>query len=199
MSYTFPAGFYGDVRIEDVAESSIQVTLGEVEEMKERSYRAAFVRVYDGSMWYYASTTDIEAIQSEIDRLTTLGTPSPSIDEDPIVARFEVNSGDHCTFTGAADISSVTMGEKQGLLASYGTVFEAREYVGMWRANYVDQHKVKHFTSSKGADLSFDTQQVGFRVSFELADGDRRCREMYELAGDAFAPLAGHQDATLAR
>ena len=63
MDVKFPNGFYGDLRVEDVSETMLQVTLGNWEEIKERSYQAAFIRLYDGTRWYYASTTDVGSLQ----------------------------------------------------------------------------------------------------------------------------------------
>jgi TldD protein len=86
--YDFPTGLYTDVRIEDVFETSIQVTLGEVEERKEKAYRAAFVRVYDGQRWYYAATSDLDGIQAEIDELAAMASPQPAIAQHPVVRAF---------------------------------------------------------------------------------------------------------------
>ena len=47
MGYDFPPGFYGDVRTEEVFETAVQSTLGSFDEMKERSYSASFVGLYD--------------------------------------------------------------------------------------------------------------------------------------------------------
>jgi predicted Zn-dependent protease len=197
VSYLFPAGFYGDVRIEDVFETSIQVTLGDVEEMRERPYKAAFVRLFDGKMWYYASTTDLSDVQHEIDRLAAMGTPSGDIATHPVVVRYEVNTGDHRTFAGDKDIATVPIARKMELLTGYADLLDGKKYVGMWRAMYVDQRKAKHFVSSKGADLTFDTQRVGFRLYFELAEGDKRCRERFDSASDALGPLQGHEAAAV--
>lgn len=77
--FQFPDGLYTDVRIEDVFESKIQITLKNLENMKEQSYRAAFIRVFDGGRWYYAATTSSDNVQGEIDRLATMATKNHSI------------------------------------------------------------------------------------------------------------------------
>ena len=46
--YKFAKDLYTDVRIEDVFETKIGVTLGKLDEMKERRYKAAFIRIFDG-------------------------------------------------------------------------------------------------------------------------------------------------------
>ena len=49
--FQFPDGLYTDVRVEDVFESKIQITLKNLENLKEQSYKAAFIRVFDGGRW----------------------------------------------------------------------------------------------------------------------------------------------------
>ena len=196
MKYDFPAGFYGDVRIEDVFEAMIQTTLGTFDEIKERSYRAAFIRLFDGRVWYYASTTEVASIQSEIDRLASVGTSNTEIDSHPVVRRLEVNNGEYLSFV-TTDVQKVPIEKKVDLLKSYYSQIEGKEYVGVWRANYVDQRKVKTFTSSKGSDLLFDTQRAGFRIGFELTSEERKFRERYDFALDSFDPLGGRQQKLL--
>ncbi|NMR96547.1 TldD/PmbA family protein, partial [Vibrio parahaemolyticus] len=64
--FKFPKGLYTDVRIEDVYETKIIYSMGEIEESKERTHRAAFIRIFDGEKWYYNSISNAEDIQAEI-------------------------------------------------------------------------------------------------------------------------------------
>lgn len=41
--------------------------------MKTRVERRAFLRVYDGKLWYYASVTDLEHLQKALDGLLGCG------------------------------------------------------------------------------------------------------------------------------
>jgi TldD protein len=182
MGYAYPDDLYCDVRIEDVAETMLQNTLGTWDQVRERAYRAAFVRVYDGSRWYYASTTEVESIQDEIDRLAALSTPNPSVHDDPAIRLLETNTGDHRVFTGDADITTVDIDRKVELLSSYFPHVADKPYVDVWRGAYVDQHVVKTFSSSKGADLTFDYQRVGFRILFQLSNGDDNFTDMFDKA-----------------
>jgi len=189
--YDFPTGLYTDVRIEDVFETAIQVTLGEVEQRKEKAYRAAFVRVYDGQRWYYAATSDLDAIQAEIDGLAAMATPVAAIAEHPVVHAFEANQEHTLRFTGEDDVSQVPQGEKFALLAGYWPLVDGQPDVAMWRANYIDRRVVKHFLSSKGADLRFDAQRCGFRFTLSLADGEKKMMESYDRGTDRFQDLYG--------
>ena len=48
--YKFPENLYTDVRIEDIFETIIVFTLGDLDECKERKYKAAFIRIFDGKI-----------------------------------------------------------------------------------------------------------------------------------------------------
>jgi len=191
MNVRFPDGFYGDIRIEDVFETMLQVTLSNWEQIKERAYKAAFIRLYDGKRWYYASTTDVDALQSEIDSLAAMGTPNAAIADDPIVRLYETNTGNHQSFTGEDDVRSVSLADKRGLLESYIPLVDGKPYVELWRANYIDQHVVKTFVSSKGADFTHDYQRTGFRIFFKLSHGEEKFGEMYDQAANYFRDLGG--------
>jgi len=195
----FPTGLYTDVRIEDVFETSIQVTLGEVEERKEKTHRAAFIRVYDGRRWYYAATSDLDAIQAEIDALAAMAAPEPGIAAHPVVHAFEAHQGEMMRFTGADDVSQIPQEEKFALLAGYWPLIDGQPDLAMWRTNYVDRRAVKHFLSSKGADLRFDAQRAGFRFILSLADGEDKLIEAYQYGSTRFQDLQGKGEALAER
>ena len=148
MSYTFPQDLFTDVRIEEVSETLIHLTLGEIEEFRRRSYTAAFIRVFDGRRWYYTSTTDTETVQEEIDRL-----------------------------------------------AGYAEVIDGDPLVKNWRSSYADTRVEKRIISSKGADLRFDYQSVGLRLSWELAEGDKHFSEIFDRSTTAVSELYRHEQA----
>ena len=51
----FRKDLYADVRIEDRFTTSIRYRDGRLEECKETTKKKAFLRVFDGNIWYYAS------------------------------------------------------------------------------------------------------------------------------------------------
>jgi TldD protein len=193
MNLSFPDRLYCDVRVEDVTETMLQATLGAWEQIRDRAYVAAFIRLYDGRRWYYASTSDTPAIQREIDRLAAMA--SGSVGGDPVVALLEANTGEYLEFANGRDIRSTSLEDKRSLLAGYFPLIDDKPYVEMWRANYVDSRVEKTFVSSKGADLRFDYQRAGFRVGFQLANGDDRFRGRFDLASNVFDDLADLADA----
>lgn len=67
--YRFREGFYSDVRMEERFTTSIRYRNGVLEESRQSTVKKAFIRVYDGKMWYYASTYRLSAVQDELDKL----------------------------------------------------------------------------------------------------------------------------------
>lgn len=192
--FNFPAGLYTDVRVEDVFETLISVTLGEVEELKDKRFRAAFVRVFDGQRWFYSATTDVEGIQREIDSLAALAAPNPRIEEDETVRALEANRGETLAFGGDDDLSRIPKEDKYALLADYLPLIDGRDLVVTWTGQYVDQKVVKSFCSSKGADLRWDYQRAGIWIGFSLADGDKRMNESFNGGANRFRELRGLED-----
>ena len=191
--YDFPKNMYSDVRIEDVFETNIIFTNSVVDEIKEKSYTGAFVRVYDGKRWYYAATSDLNGIQNELDALAKMATPNEKIADNPIVRQFEVNKGDFREFNGGNDIAKVPLTEKKELLSKYTAIVKDEPEISSIKSYYVDKKKTKRFFSSKGADLTFDFQLCGFVIRFDLKDGDKTFSENYQFSSDTFEELKGRE------
>ena len=88
--YRFNENFYADVRIENRYTSEVRFKNGQLEECKEVEIKKAFLRVFDGEMWYYASTSAVDRIQEELDALYAYATPCKDILNHPIVKLFQV-------------------------------------------------------------------------------------------------------------
>ena len=187
--YTFPNGLYSDIRIEDVFETKIELTDGRLDEIKEKEYKGAFIRVFDGKRWYYSATSDIEGIQDELDDLAKLAEASDAIDNHPVVKKFEVNQGDFCEFTGDKDIASTNIEDKKTLLKGYTDLLKGHDTITSLKSYYVDKRKKKTFYSSKGANLTFDFQMAGLRLAFSLKKRDKLFSESYDGSSAVFGDL----------
>lgn len=192
--YRFPKGFYSDIRIEDVSQTNITVTLGQIDDILVKEYTAAFIRVFDGKRWYYSSTTGIDSIQQELERLSAMGTPMESPEEHPLTKKFEVNHGEYLEFAGDVDVSRKPVKEKFDNVSAYFPIVYNDPHVKFWSGSYVDQRVVKKLYSSKGADLAFDFQRAGIRIGYELADGDKRFRDRFDQASNYYDDLVGLQE-----
>ena len=111
----FKNGFYADVRTEDRSRTVISYTDGILQEMKTSVECRAFLRVYDGRMWYYASVTDLAHLQNTLDGLYAAATPNAQILDDPVVRRFERNRDTAIRFADCS-VRDIPAGEKQALL-----------------------------------------------------------------------------------
>jgi TldD protein len=186
--YLFKKGFYTDVRIENVYETNISYTSGNLDESRIRRYKAAFIRVYDGNLWYYSATSDLDNIQNSIDQLYQAANPDYDIENNPVVRKFEVHHEKHVRFSDAG-IDKIPKKEKEELLKSFFPVLDKHPTVKMFKAVYIDVKKVINIYSSKGTELSFDTQRLGFLIRMSFSDGDRKFNENYQQCSDSFDRL----------
>ncbi len=183
--FEFPKKLYTDVRVENVFETNIRVTNGKMEDIKKRQYKAAFIRIYDGSKWYNTATTDVNSIQENIDRFAE-HVKDVNLSTNPVVKKFEVNEGKYLNFSGEKSVFTVPMEKKIEFLKKF---YPTNEYIKLWSARYVEKRVEKEFYSSKGANLKFDTQNIGFSVRFEMTNGEKRFSETYDGYGTTFSEL----------
>lgn len=172
--YNFRKGYYSDVRIENRFDTTLVFQDKKVRQVLERTEKRAFIRVYNGKMWYYSSVTDIDHIQKELDALYDLAEPAPDIDENPVVRKFEVNKADVRKFNGENSVRNVSVEEKRAFTERYLDVAAEGKYTVMSNVMYMDKNYDFCFCSSKGAELRHDFQVAGIVVLMQLADGDRR-------------------------
>lgn len=187
--YIFKEGFYTDVRIEEVYETLISYTLGKLDESKIRKYKAAFIRVFDGSLWYYSATSDLEHIQSEIEKLYKTAKPNPDIMNHPIVAAFEIHKDENLRFINNS-IEKTPKSEKENLLKSFFPVLNRYSSIKLWKAIYVDARKTITLYSSKGTELVFDTQRAGYSLRMSFSEGDKTFSDSFQYAASCFDDLS---------
>ena len=178
----FRDGFYADIRTEDRFRTVISYKAGVLEEMLTRVERRAFLRVYDGKLWYYASVTDLDHIQKTLDGLYAAATPNKDILSDPIVGRFERNRDTLMSFTDCS-VRDIPASEKQALLLSYLPLLTEDSCVTMPEGLYLDRNSVYHFVSSLGADITYDYQTCGVSFSCSMAEGDKKFSGHWQKGG----------------
>jgi len=186
--YTFQKGFYTDVRIEEFYETTITYTLGQLDESKIRKYKAAFIRVFDGSLWYYAATSDVDQVQNELDKLYGSARPNPDIDNHPVVRAFEVHQDNKLCYVESG-VDRVPKAEKEKLLQSFFPILNAQPALKMWKAIYIDAKKIMTLYTSKGTQLTYDTQRAGYALRMNFSEGEKKLSESYQQATDTFEGL----------
>ncbi len=185
----FKDGFYSDVRIETRFKTAIRYRNGVLEECKQTTVKKAFIRVFDGEMWYYSSTYKLDGLQGELDKLYANATPNPNIAEDATVKRFQANVAKIEKFKDCS-LENVPLAEKQKLLTSNFEALNSSEYVKMTVALYSDRHSNYEFYSSKGADIKYDYQLCGVRFAVAMANGEENFDDSFGKSADSFAKIA---------
>lgn len=183
--YQFKKGYYADVRIEERFTTQIRLKNGQTAEAKETQTKKAFIRVFDGSMWYYTSTTDIAHIQESIDELYGYATYNEKIDQNPIVARYQVNKDKKIAFDKNC-IKDIPFEVKKDMLASTDAKFSSK-LSNLKMSQYLDRYSLYTFCSSKGADLTYDFQTTGVAYTMSFVNGNETLMEQLSKAVTDFS------------
>ena len=174
--YKFNPNFYADIRIEDRFATNVLIKNGKLDEAKETTEVKAFIRVFDGKMWYYTSTVDIDNIQQALDELYGYATPNPDIANNAIVARYQVNKDTKLRFTDCS-VRNVPLADKIKLVADTGAKLVS-PMSNIINARYIDRNSLYKFYSSKGADITYDFQTAGESYAMGFTKGEET---MYAL------------------
>lgn len=193
--YKFKKGFYSDIRIEDRFTTNILIRNDQLAEAKETTEVKAFIRVFDGKMWYYTSTVDIDNLQNALDQLYEYATPNADIDSNPIVARYQVNKDVKLRFT-ANSVRNVPFADKLKLVTETSAKLKS-DLSGLKNARYIDRNSLYKFYSSKGADITYDFQTAGEAYSMAFTHNNETLQEQLSHAKTDFAEL-GYTDKQLA-
>jgi TldD protein len=165
--YKFPKGVYVDVRIEDRFTTRITYRNHELVEQKVRSNKGAFIRVFDGTRWYYASLTDLSKVQNQIDTLAEMASPNDDILNHPYVKMYQVHNEELLQYKENS-LKDITLEEKDALVKKVSDLC-TDETIKMSTAFYVDDVTVKEIYTSKGANIKFDKQTCGIGMRMQCA------------------------------
>ncbi len=186
--FKFRQDTYADVRIEDRFSTSVAYMNGMLKELKERKEKRAFIRVFDGKMWYYASTTDINDVQNKLDGLYAQAKSNPKIERNSTVRRFQVNVEEKFVFAEKS-VRNIPIAEKRALLDSYLPILSSSPLMAMPTAIYLDRNSVFEFYSSKGAAIRYDYQTCGIVLSCTLAEGEKFFQAHHQIGDVYFSKL----------
>ncbi len=188
--FKFRQDTYADVRIEDRFSTNVAYVNGMLKEIKERKEKRAFIRVFDGKMWYFASTTDINDVQKKLDGLYAQAKSNPKILRNRTVSRFQVNVEEKMVFTDNS-VRNISLAEKKALIESYLPILSMSPLMAMPQAVYLDRNSVFEFYSSKGAAIKYDYQTCGFVLSCTLAEGEKFFQAHHQVGDTKFSNLKG--------
>lgn len=164
--YQFPKDLYADVRIEESYQLWLGVKNGELDSDGLIKEGGAMIRVFDGEMWYTSTTNKLDEIQKELDNLATLATPNPDILKHPQVEKLEVHTEKIICFDADKDVRNISRAQWKELLDGYigACIDENITEMGIWHVGVNCSHKMKHFYSSKGANIVQDMQECGISM-----------------------------------
>lgn len=185
--YNFKKGFYADVRIEDRYACNVALQNGQLYEAKERTEKKAFIRVFDGKMWYYASTGDADKIQQSLDELYLYAQENPSIEDHPAVKKFQVNKDRIVSFSSNC-VKHIPLDQKLHLIKSTSEKMNSK-LCNFKSARYIDRYSVYEFYSSKGADITYDFQTCGVSYVMAFSQGDDTLHENLQKCDTSFDNL----------
>ena len=189
--YKFNPKFYADVRIEDRFTTAIVYKNGALDSCRVRNEKRAFIRVYDGQIWLYASTSDTNKIQSELDNLYAQATPCDDIANHPIVKRYQVNVATEYKFEDR-NVRNVSVEDKKELCKRILPHVKS-QFLAMSQIGYQDRNSRYEFYSSKGADIKYDYQMCGILAVGVLAAPDDFVQAVYQLAKPYFDEIKGFE------
>lgn len=184
----FKNDYYADVRVEDRFNTDIRFLNGNLQESKERKEQRAFIRVFDGEMWYYAATTDIGNIQKTLDGLYGVAKANKDIESNPTVKRFERNKAHLETFKDNS-VRNIPIAEKTELLRAFLPITKSDPCMVMPMGKYLDRNSLYKFTSSLGADISYDYQTCGVMLYCDMVEGEKKFSASWQQGGTDFSKL----------
>lgn len=190
--YQFPEGFYTDVREETVHATTITIENGVLKENKTKKEQGVIIRLYDGRRWYISSTTESGKVQQEIDSLAGMAVFCPNIEDDPVVKKYEINQEVQLRYKDC-DVSLVPNAWKLAVAEQYADYLKACEKIPRWKVYYVDNHTRKHIVSSKGCDVTFDTQNCCVAPRYVLMKDEKPFYGRKDIYRMKFEELKGHE------
>ena len=187
--YKFPEGLFCDVRVEKVRSTLVSYLKGELREMRERDTAGAFIRVYDGRRWYFASTTALDSVQAELDRLAALAKPDPAINDSPVVRNLPAGRIEPVT-VAAKDLRAIPLADKHAFLVSFFPAVLAEKAITMWSCFYTGAFTRKELYNSRGFSFVGETQLCGVRFNLTFTENGRTFAESANLAAPDFDGLS---------
>ncbi|MDY2851319.1 MAG: TldD/PmbA family protein [Candidatus Borkfalkiaceae bacterium] len=184
----FRKDLYADIRTERRFTTRVSIINGEIKQVTELDTDQAFIRVFDGEMWYYSSVSETDNLQKELDALYAFATPNENVFSHPVVETFEVNKDKILSF-GEKSVDKVPIKEKIDFLTSALPLFQT-PHTTVLSANYFDRYSLFKFVSAKGADIEYDYQTAGYQYALQLSAGEKTFANSYSACKTAFEDLS---------
>lgn len=176
---------YWDVRIEDSFETAIDLLDGETVSCSSNPSLGAFIRVRKDGFWFYQSTTDLKALKSILQILSSKEAFTKSKNNYIVEKHRPFIKIDFAS----RNYSTVPLQDKLALCESYLKHFQKTPEVSSTDFRYRDIYKVKSFLNSAGTHFEFDFNQGGISMRYTLKDGENIFNDKTSLYGADFDSL----------
>jgi TldD protein len=190
--YNFPTDLYTDIRIESIYSTTILYENQELTQNNTKNEEGAMIRIFDGVKWYYSSITDLDSIQAEIDLLAKMATPNPDILNHEVLKHLEVHKGTDINFSKEC-VKEIPNTKKVEMLKTYLPLLQECEEIKTNKVYYLDQYTKKHFISSLGSDITFDTQSCTVVLRYAIVIGNQPFNGGYDIYKTKFSDLLNHE------
>ncbi len=184
----FRKEYYADVRIEDRFSTTVKILNGILQESKVRTETRAFLRVFDGRMWYYASTTELSRIQQTLDDLYAVAIPDADIGTNPVVRKLECHREKLERFSDCS-VRKIPLAEKTQFLYSLMPLLSADSCMVMPVGIYLDRNSRFRFLSSLGSEIAYDYQTCGVVLRCDMVEEEKKCSASWQRGVTVFQDL----------
>lgn len=185
--YNFKNGYYADIRTEDRFTTNIKLQNGQLFESKTVNEKKSFIRVYDGKMWYYASTDTTDKVQQVLDELYDFAVYNKDIANDPIVKKYQVNKESKIVFADNC-VKNIPYEKKLDLVQTTSDKLSS-ELCSLKVARYIDRYSLYSFCSSKGTDITYDFQTCGVAYAMAFKFNNENMSEQLSKSETDFGKL----------
>ncbi len=181
---------YWDVRVELTNKTEIRYEDYDLLACSKKPSLGAFIRVYQGGMWFYASTTNLDTLDEQIFELSNQASSLKNENDKKRISPFNTEaSEDRLINSEKIRMDKVSIIDKKNLCESYFNF--TKSFVGLRRIqfNYVDEYKTKYFISSTEVKYSYDFNQCGLSISYSVVNGENSFDDRITFYGSKFDDL----------
>ena len=184
---------YCDVRIEETCRTIIRFRNFELLHGDVKPKNGCFIRIHNHGKWFYLSTTAMESLDAEIERLVALSDKFDSASGSDIFDRI-TPLDEHIHRYGECSVRTVPVAEKRKLCESYFETVRKYPLITESIVSYADRYVRKHFTSSKDVNCSHDYNMCELRIVYSLKRGNSIFRDSFQKVSHRFGDLANRHD-----
>lgn len=161
---------YIDIRIEETIETMILFKNGQQVDCQEIPCTGAYIRVFHQGKWFESSTSEINQIEFELNKL--LISAQNSIEKS--TKSFKPREPQSFNYSKYQDVNCMELSiqEKLHFCKEFLSVPKQYAEISEWSLAYNDCYKKKWFKAKDGVEFFSDYNQAGIRLNYSLKGED---------------------------